>query len=97
MAGRCSNRDPRRSKDRDLVPQNAGVDFDPLFLALVAPLATDGCGEGSLAPEIGWVVTKYATSAAFEEVLLCLPERADAMTLIKTIYPGPVAEFVQSF
>lgn len=77
--------------------QNAGVMFDPLFLALVGPLATDGCGDDSLAPEVGWEVTNYATAAAFEEVLLCLPERADALNVLQVTYPGPVAEFVQVF
>ncbi len=67
--------------------ENAGVKFNPAFVAMVGPLATDGCEPDSLPAERGWEIINYATSAAFEEVLMCIPERGEQLSNIKDRYP----------
>ena len=76
--------------------RNAGVEFDPIFYGIIEPLSSDGCGEGSLAPELGWEVTSYATAAAFEEILLCRPERGLQLSRLRELYPGAVGEFLEA-
>ena len=76
--------------------RNAGVAFDPVFYSIIEPLSTDGCGDDSLDPEIGWEVTSFATASAFEEVLLCLPERAARLGMLRSLYPEAVGEFLEA-
>jgi dienelactone hydrolase len=76
--------------------RNAGVEFDPIFYAIIEPLSSDGCGEAALAPEVGWEVTSYATAAAFEEVLLCLPERGIQLSQVWRLYPDAVGEYLEA-
>ncbi len=73
--------------------RNAGVEFEPIFYSIIEPLSSDGCGEDSLAPELGWEATSYATAAAFEETLLCLPERGSQLSQLRRLYPEAVGEF----
>jgi hypothetical protein len=75
---------------------NAGVTFDPAFLALVGPLAADGCGSENLSAERGWEVTNFATAAVFEETLLCLPERAGELARIRDLYADAVGDFQEA-
>ena len=71
----------------------AGVEFDPAFLSVIEPLASDGCEEGSLEPEIGWEVINRVTTAAFEEVLMCRSQSPWWIHQIPAMYPDAVGEF----
>ncbi|MFH2006019.1 MAG: hypothetical protein ABI333_05475 [bacterium] len=73
--------------------QNAGVQFDAFFLSIIEPLASDGCGPDALAPELGWAATNFVTTAAFEERLLCLPERGHMLRRVLEFHPVAVGEF----
>jgi len=73
----------------------AGVMFDAAFLALVQPLASDGCGPNNLAPERGWQVINFATAGVLEETLLCAPERASELDRIPTLFPDAVGDYRQ--
>ncbi len=66
--------------------KNAGVRFNPLFEGMISPLASDGCGPNSLPAEKGWEIINYATSAAFEEILMCIPERGEQLSTIQDRY-----------
>lgn len=76
--------------------RNAGVEFDPIFYGIIEPLSTDGCGDDSLTPEVGWEVTNAATAGAFEEVLLCLPERGAQLSQLRRRYPEAVGEYLEA-
>ncbi len=52
-----------------------GIDVNQL----IASLATDGCTDDDLAPELGWKIINEATAAVFEETLHCDSSRADAL------------------
>jgi hypothetical protein len=67
--------------------KKAGVKFNPLFESFIKPLASDGCGPNAMPAELGWEIINYATSAAFEEILLCIPERAELLSNIANVYP----------
>jgi len=67
--------------------EKAGVTFNPLFKAFIEPLASDGCGADSLDAETGWEIINYASSAAFEEILMCIPERREQLKAIQSLYP----------
>jgi len=70
-----------------------GVDV-PEFLI---PLASDGCGDGFLAPEIGFTITNAATAAALHETLHCAPWGAAALSGLAEAYPevGEYAEVLE--
>ncbi len=67
--------------------KKAGVKFNPLFETFITPLASDGCGPKAMPAELGWEIINYATSAAFEEVLLCTPKRGEQLSGIAHVYP----------
>lgn len=67
--------------------KNAGVEFNPLFESFITPLASDGCGPDNLEPELGWEIINYASAAAFEEILMCIPERGEQLSGIADVYP----------
>lgn len=73
--------------------QKAGVMFDPIFLSVVGPLASDGCQAGSLPAEEGWAAINYATSAALEETLLCISDRAAQLAMLPMRFPNAVGEY----
>lgn len=68
-----------------------GVDV-PGFLI---PLASDGCGDGFLAPEIGFAITNAATAAALHETLHCAPWGAAALGGLAEAYPE-VGEYAEA-
>jgi hypothetical protein len=68
-----------------------GVDV-PGFLI---PLASDGCGDGFLAPEIGFAITNAATAAALHETLHCAPWGAAALSGLAEAYPE-VGEYAEA-
>jgi len=63
-----------------------GIAVNPL----IAKLARDGCDAGALAPEAGWKIVTYATSAVLEEELACKP--ASGLSRIQTSVPN-VSEY----
>jgi hypothetical protein len=67
-----------------------GVSVNPL----IARLSRDGCGADQLAPEAGWKIVDYATSAVLEETLQCSKSSAAALAQIKTAVPN-VAEYLE--
>jgi hypothetical protein len=69
------------------------VVFDPAFEAIVAPLASDGCQPDKLPAERGWEVINFATAGAFEETLLCLPERAAELSKVRERFGDAVGEY----
>jgi dienelactone hydrolase len=73
--------------------KKAGVVFDPAFEAIVAPLASDGCQPDKLPAERGWEVINFATAGAFEETLLCLPERAAELSKVRERFGDAVGEY----
>jgi hypothetical protein len=73
--------------------QKAGVMFDPLFLSIVEPLSSDGCQEGSLPAQEGWDAINYATAAALEETLLCIPDRSAQLAMLMMHFPEAVGEY----
>jgi len=79
-----------------MAAQNAGVMFDPLFLAVVGPLAADGCSADNLSAELGWRAINFATTGVLEETLLCMPERADLLQQTQALFPEAVEELQES-
>ena len=65
-----------------------GVTVNPL----IATLSRDGCGATQLAPERGWAIVNYATSAVLEEELACSSTAAARVATIATAVPN-VAEY----
>lgn len=65
-----------------------GIQVNPL----IARLSRDGCDAMSLAPEAGWSIVDYATSAVLEEELACAPSATDKLARIQTALPN-VAEY----
>lgn len=65
-----------------------GVSVNPL----IARLARDGCGATQLAPEAGWKIVDYATSAVLEEELQCSASAAASVAKIQSAVPN-VAEY----
>ncbi|MBL9025517.1 MAG: hypothetical protein JNL21_25200 [Myxococcales bacterium] len=53
------------------------------------------CDATYLPDETGWAITNEASTAAFEEVLHCRPERAAVFGALKAKYPG-VAEVIEA-
>lgn len=53
------------------------------------------CSDTYLPHETGWAITNEASSAAFEEVLHCKPERAAVFAGLQAKYPG-VAEVIET-
>ena len=72
------------------IAQDHGVMVNPL----IATLAQDGCKAGQLAPELGWHIVDFATSAVLEETLQCSPSSAAAIAGIATAVPN-VQEYQQ--
>lgn len=69
------------------------VKYDVNGASTLASLANDGCpwqmnaNYTAIRPEQGWAIVDYATSAAFEEVLMCNAAMGAKLTAIKTPYP----------
>ncbi len=61
-----------------------GIQVNPL----IATLARDGCGAMQLAPEAGWAIVSYATSAVLEEELACSTGAAAKLAQLKTALPN---------
>lgn len=72
------------------IAQKHGVNVPPI----VATLAQDGCKPGQLAPEKGWAITNFATSAVLEESLDCDTHAKDALAKIRERYPD-VGEYAE--
>ena len=53
----------------------------------VGKLAKDGCPASDLAPEKVWEITRYATTAALEETLLCSDRSAAALKNLQKVFP----------
>jgi predicted dienelactone hydrolase len=71
---------------------DSGVNVPSIFKGMIEKLATDGCKQGQLAPEIAWKIIHYATSAVLEETLHCSSKSAPLIKDIQKIYKE-VGEF----
>lgn len=70
------------------IAQAAGVGVGPF----VESLATDGCGEDQLAPEVARDIINFATAAALEEVLRCDARMTEQLANIQSRF-SDVAEY----
>ena len=73
------------------IAQDHGVMVNPL----IAALAQDGCKTGQLAPDLGWHIVDFATSAVLEETLQCSPTSAAQIAGIAAAVPD-VQEYQES-
>jgi predicted dienelactone hydrolase len=73
------------------IAQDHGVMVNPL----IATLAQDGCKPGQLAPDLGWHIVDFATSAVLEETLQCSPSSAAQIAGIAAAVPN-VQEYQES-
>lgn len=73
------------------IAQDHGITVSPL----IAALAQDGCKPGQLAPDLGWHIVNFATSAVLEETLQCSPTSAAQLAGIANAVPN-VQEYQES-
>jgi hypothetical protein len=73
------------------IAQDHGIMVSPL----IAALAQDGCKPGQLAPDLGWHIVNFATSAVLEETLQCSSSSAAQIANIATAVPN-VQEYQES-
>ena len=72
------------------IAEDHGIMVNPL----IAALAQDGCKPGQLAPDLGWHVVNFATSAVLEETLQCSQSSAAQIAGIANAVPN-VQEYQQ--
>lgn len=66
--------------------QEYGLEYSDAILDLLA----DGCGDEFIAPEQGWEIVNYISTAVYEETLMCSDEATDAINRFTEMYPGQV-------
>jgi len=66
------------------IAQDHGVMVNPL----IAALSQDGCKAGQLAPDLGWHIVDFATSAVLEETLQCGTSMTAQLANIATAVPN---------
>ncbi|KNC82433.1 hypothetical protein SARC_05283 [Sphaeroforma arctica JP610] len=58
---------------------SVGLPIPDVLLNQFARLGTDGCDPGQLAPQKGWDIVNYASSAVMEEALMCDLKAVEAL------------------